>query len=192
MAENQDKDASEAGERFDLEEDEELRVSCESNSSFEVQLIKGFAEIHGSEMVRDKKYKFTRNVSIYTFNGCSLQVYGVSNDKVTKTKETPAMMYLNVHASLEQFRKNADESSANGAPEESWKKGPNVLVVGPTDVGKTTLCKTLLNYAVRMGRRPVYVDLDVGQGSISVPGTMGALVVEDVSDIQSERITRPK
>ena len=38
-----------------------------------------------------------------------------------------------------------------------------VMVVGPTDVGKSTVCQLLLNYAVRMGRRPVYVDLDVGQ-----------------------------
>ena len=36
-------------------------------------------------------------------------------------------------------------------------------MVGPVDVGKSTLCQLLLNYAVRMGRRPVFVDLDVGQ-----------------------------
>ena len=38
-----------------------------------------------------------------------------------------------------------------------------VMVVGPVDVGKSTFCQLLLNYAVRMGRRPVFVDLDVGQ-----------------------------
>lgn len=37
--------------------------------------------------------------------------------------------------------------------------------MGPVDVGKSTLCQLLLNYAVRMGRRPVFVDLDVGQAS---------------------------
>lgn len=47
------------------------------------------------------------------------------------------------------------------------------MVVGPGDVGKSTLTRILLNYAVRMGRRPIYVDLDVGQGSISTPGTIG-------------------
>lgn len=35
--------------------------------------------------------------------------------------------------------------------------------MGPVDVGKSTLCQLLLNYAVRMGRRPVFVDLDIGQ-----------------------------
>ncbi len=38
-----------------------------------------------------------------------------------------------------------------------------VMVVGPTDVGKSTLCKLLLNYGVRVGRRPTFVDIDVGQ-----------------------------
>ena len=37
------------------------------------------------------------------------------------------------------------------------------MIVGPTDVGKSTLCRLLLNYAVRVGRRPTFVDIDVGQ-----------------------------
>ena len=37
------------------------------------------------------------------------------------------------------------------------------MQVGPTDVGKSTVCRLLLNYAVRLGRKPIYVDLDVGQ-----------------------------
>lgn len=37
------------------------------------------------------------------------------------------------------------------------------MVAGPTDVGKSTLCKILINYAARMGRAPIYVDLDCGQ-----------------------------
>ncbi len=36
-------------------------------------------------------------------------------------------------------------------------------MVGPTDVGKSTLCRLLLNYAVRMNRQPCLVDVDVGQ-----------------------------
>lgn len=40
------------------------------------------------------------------------------------------------------------------------------MVVGPTDVGKSTLCRLLLNYAVRVGRRPTLVELDVGQSGV--------------------------
>lgn len=73
-------------------------------------------------------------------------------------------MYLNAHAALEQLRKKAETDN---------NRGPVTMIVGPLDVGKSTLCRLLLNYAVRMGRRPIFVDLDVGQGQISVPGTVG-------------------
>lgn len=71
---------------------------------------------------------------------------------------------MNVHAALEQQRVAAEKEGT---------RGPVTMVVGPGDVGKSTLVKLLLNYAVRMARRPIYVDLDVGQGNISVPGTIG-------------------
>ena len=40
------------------------------------------------------------------------------------------------------------------------------MVVGPTDVGKSTVCRLLLSYAVRLGRRPTLVELDVGQSGV--------------------------
>lgn len=42
---------------------------------------------------------------------------------------------------------------------ENSGSGPITMVVGPTDVGKSTLCRLLLNYACRIGRKPLYVDL---------------------------------
>lgn len=84
-------------------------------------------------------------------------------------------MYLNCHAALEQMRMLADKSG---------KRGPVTIVVGPTDVGKSTVCRLLLNYAVRAGRRPIFVDLDVGQGQISIPGTIGALLVERPATVE--------
>lgn len=70
--------------------------------------------------------------------------------------------------------------------ESDGKRGPIVLVVGPADVGKSTLCRLLINYAVRLGRRPIFVDLDVGQGSISVPGTVGAMLIERPASIEED------
>ena len=79
-----------------------------------------------------------------------------------------------------------------------WSK---FLVAGPTDVGKSTLCRILCNYAIREGRTLQYVDLDVGQvfhritylnqqilyvifqGSISIPGTIASLYIEKPADI---------
>lgn len=72
------------------------------------------------------------------------------------------MIYLNTHAALEQLREHA-ESIVNQKEE---AQGPVIMIVGPTDVGKSTLCRILCNYAVRQGRTPIFVDLDVGQASL--------------------------
>lgn len=58
------------------------------------------------------------------------------------------------------------------------------MIVGPCDVGKSTLCRILLNYAVRLGHRPILTDLDVGQGNLSVPGTIASLLIERPAAIE--------
>eukprot|EP01104_Vermistella_antarctica_P015135 TRINITY_DN4903_c0_g1_i2.p1 TRINITY_DN4903_c0_g1~~TRINITY_DN4903_c0_g1_i2.p1 ORF type:complete len:343 (+),score=34.86 TRINITY_DN4903_c0_g1_i2:342-1370(+) len=83
--------------------------------------------------------------------------------------------YLNVHSVLQSEREAARVNNT---------QGPRVMVVGQTDTGKTTLCKLLIGYATREGETPVFVDLDVGQGSISLPGTIGALPVDRPVDIE--------
>ena len=67
--------------------------------------------------------------------------------------------YLNTHLALEAMRRQpgVGESIVETIP------GPRVLVVGPPDVGKTTLSKLLLNYAVRMQHKPLFVDLDTNE-----------------------------
>lgn len=66
---------------------------------------------------------------------------------------------MNTHAALEQLREHAE--SLGMQKEEA--RGPALMIVGPTDVGKSTVCRILCNYAVRVGRTPTFVDLDVGQ-----------------------------
>lgn len=90
-------------------------------------------------------------------------------------KETPMIQYLNTHSALEQLRFKAEERNTTG---------PILMIVGPGDVGKSTLCRIMLNYAVRSGHRPIFVDLDVGQGSISVPGTISSLLIERPASIE--------
>ncbi|KAF4533321.1 hypothetical protein B566_EDAN004442 [Ephemera danica] len=164
-------------QEFKLEQDTELRFEVESkNEKVTVELKSGMAEAFGTEIVKGKTYTFTTGakVAIFTWHGCTLELKG-KTDVVYVAKETPMIMYLNAHAALEQLRRKAEADST---------RGPITLVVGPTDVGKSTLCRLLLNYAVRVGRRPIFVDLDVGQGQISIPGTIGALLVERPSTVE--------
>lgn len=158
-------------EEFKLDPDCELRFEIESkNEKVYLTLKSGLAEIFGTELVKGKLYEFGSGakVAVFTWQGCTIELRG-KPDVSYVSKETPMVMYLNCHAALEFMRSNADQEN---------KKGPICMVVGPNDVGKSTLCHLLLNYAARVGRRPVFVDLDVGQGQISVPGTIGALMVE--------------
>ncbi|XP_062532025.1 protein CLP1 homolog isoform X2 [Bombyx mori] len=136
----------------------------------------GYAELFGTELVKGKPYEFHTGakVAVFTWHGCTIELRGKTEVSYV-AKETPMIVYLNVHAALEQQRVAAEQENT---------RGPVTMIVGPADVGKSTLSRILLNYAVRMGRRPIYVDLDVGQGQISVPGTIGALLVERPASIE--------
>ena len=163
------------GERYELEPDEELRVEVDLVVKDElcyVELLNGIAEIFGTEMVKDFKYKFHHGskFSVYTYHGCTVNVFGRNQIAPYKSKEHPMIQYLNVHHALENLRKESDTNEN--------KIGPVVMVVGPQDVGKSTVCRLLVNYAVRQSRRPIYVDLDVSQNTLSVPGTIAATLVE--------------
>lgn len=161
-----------------LERDTELRFEVELQCKAQLTLTHGQAEIFGTELVKNKVYSFQSGakVAVFTWHGCTLELDG-QLEAAYVSSETPMVIYLNLHVALEQLREKAER-------QEPPAMGPKVMICGPTDVGKSTLCRLLLNYAVRMGRRPIYVDLDLGQGSIAIPGTIGALLVERPADVE--------
>jgi polyribonucleotide 5'-hydroxyl-kinase len=77
--------------------------------------------------------------------------------------------YANVHHAFEQMRVRA-LAAIHGSPIHDPDYGnvprnsepPRVMVVGPENSGKTTLCKILANYAVNanQGWVPVLVNVD--------------------------------
>lgn len=73
--------------------------------------------------------------------------------------ETPMASYINIHKMVNNRRLEAQQRAEEGEA----VVGPRVIVVGPTDAGKSTLCRLLINYAVRSGFEPTFVDLDVGE-----------------------------
>lgn len=83
-------------------------------------------------------------------------------------KETPMQLYLFAHHLISESR---SESLKNNII------GPKVLVVGSAATGKTTLCHTFLNYSIKFGWTPVFVDVDLSN-EIALPGTIAATVVD--------------
>lgn len=77
--------------------------------------------------------------------------------------------YANVHIALEQRRVRALRTmhGSPGSDDENsdvqgYGEPPRVLVLGPENSGKTTMCKILTNYCVRAGQDwgPVLVNVD--------------------------------
>ena len=61
-----------------------------------------------------------------------------------------------------------------------------VMVIGGTDVGKTTFTRLLVNRAVVFGRRVAVLDADPGQSEIGPPGCVGLAFVDAPVTLLSE------
>lgn len=137
--------------------------------AFTVKLLEGNAEVFGIELAQNKEYSFREeSFAVFTWYGCKLETVGEAQSIYISDK-TPMIAYVNTHAQLEARR---DVALANS------DEGPRVLIVGAVDQGKSSLAKILASYAVRLDRTPIYVDLDVGQGALSIPGTMCAVPLD--------------
>lgn len=89
--------------------------------------------------------------------------------------------YLQLHTRINNMREQAAASTTNGTTAPACaasSEGPRVILLGPTDSGKSSLTRMLLNWGVRSGWEPTFVDLDIGQGSITVPGCVSAVPIE--------------
>eukprot|EP00117_Sycon_ciliatum_P049281 scpid21118/ scgid34961/ Polyribonucleotide 5&apos; Polynucleotide kinase Clp1; Pre-mRNA cleavage complex II protein Clp1 len=153
----------------------ELRMEVE-DTALQVKLLDGTAEMFGTELVIKEPVNILpfSKVAFFSWHGCTLETIG-EIENIYIAKETPMQRYLNVHTALHQQREAAVRNNSDG---------PRVMVVGSPDVGKSTLCRILLNYATRLGYQPMFVDLDVGQATVGLPGCIGALPVERPADIQ--------
>jgi polyribonucleotide 5'-hydroxyl-kinase len=176
-----------AAEVWRLEPESELRFEVDVESTLAVTLKSGSVELLGIELAVNREYLFTgEKLVLFTWHGATLETRGKA-DVIYKTApgETPMVAYVNTHAQLEARRdaalralnaqnmaSSADSASAggDGSIDRARVRGPRVMLVGPTDSGKSSVGSILLSYAVRLGRTPTFVELDVGLGAVTVPG----------------------
>lgn len=123
---------------------------------------------------------------INTWQGCELEVSsdggGLYDAHIFELRadNAPLVSYLNLHMKLEGLRTAADASKSSDS------MGPRILVVGPSNSGKTSLVRMLTAWATRMGRQPLVVNTDATQGILSLPGTLSAAVFATLMDITTE------
>eukprot|EP00268_Persea_americana_P017423 TRINITY_DN1838_c0_g2_i5.p1 TRINITY_DN1838_c0_g2~~TRINITY_DN1838_c0_g2_i5.p1 ORF type:complete len:244 (-),score=44.96 TRINITY_DN1838_c0_g2_i5:1603-2334(-) len=162
--------------QFMLGKESELRIEVGMETSIRLRLNSGAAEIFGTELPPENWITFPprHKFAVFTWNGATIEVNGPSEVEYV-ADETPMVSYVNVHAVLNARRASAKGSSAGGADS---SQGPRVIVVGPTDSGKSSLSMMLLSWASKQSWKPTFVDLDIGQGSITIPGCIAATPIE--------------
>ncbi|KAF8350494.1 Pre-mRNA cleavage complex II protein Clp1-domain-containing protein [Amanita rubescens] len=166
-----------------LEPETEYRFELDPGTSLAIKLIEGYAEIFGFELVEGKSYIFGSEckAAVYTWQGCTIEMSQPSTEYVSE--ETPMSAYANLHIALEQMRVRSLRKVHGSPPQDDEPdtavEPPRVLILGPENSGKTTVCKILTNYAVRAGQgwTPVYVNVDPCDGGWSAPGAISAATV---------------
>lgn len=181
------------GERHTISAETELRLELSASTTATLTLLQGSAEVFGAELAMDKPYHLRGNnkIAIFTWHGCTLDV-DLENDNqqldisYTSDETVSNVAFVNTHAQLEALRDEAwnnihetneinnNNNTNNSTISSGNSNGPRVLVVGPSDSGKSSLVRILSAYAVKLGRSPLMVDLDVSQNMLSVPGTITA------------------
>ena len=167
-----------------------------STAACQITLQRGSCELWGCELAIGKTYRIPTGgckLALFTWHGCVLDVWLVSN--ATTTIEDPYLCdetetnisFVNTHAQLEALRDEAagstngpssrpqhaqqDQQETTNSNDEK-KQGPRVMIVGPPESGKSSLCKVLIAYACKVGRCPLWVDLDPVDNALSIPGTV--------------------
>ncbi|KAJ2717075.1 Cleavage polyadenylation factor subunit clp1 [Coemansia spiralis] len=168
-----------ATKEWTLKGGEELRLEVGFGQTVEVRLVAGCAEYFGAELGRDATYTLSgENGAVFSWDGCTLAVTGECASAYV-AGETPMASYINLHMAAQQRR-----LAAHGVLDAGGEAaGPRILIVGPEDSGKTSLARLLLNYAVRQGETPVFVDLDPADAKVTVPGTVAAMPVTKTIDV---------
>jgi polyribonucleotide 5'-hydroxyl-kinase len=156
----------------------ELRFEVAFAKSYRIRLVRGTAELFGSELAPSTTYTFSGTKgAVFTWHGCTLELQGEVESEYVGSETEAMVEWLNVHGMLETARDDA------GAGKDS-NGGPRVLIVGPDDSGKTSLLKCLTAWSLKMGRTPTVVNMDPREGLLSIPGSLSAVTMGSMLDVE--------
>ncbi|QPG73729.1 hypothetical protein FOA43_001042 [Brettanomyces nanus] len=154
---------------------QEWRFEINSNDKLKLRLLKGTAEIFGTEVSPniDLTLQGSLKSSISTFSGCTIKYWNCQPSSEYVGEESCIGSYLNLHLGLENLRINSQTG------------GPRVLIIGPKDSGKTSLSRVLVSYAEKMDRRPLLVNLSPRDSIFTMPGSLTATAISGMLNIEN-------
>ncbi|KAG5439283.1 hypothetical protein PCANB_001582 [Pneumocystis canis] len=161
---------------WDIPAFHEFRFEVEFDSRVEIEIKSGTAEIFGTELAIGPIYTFSGvKLALFTWRGCVIDVKG-SPSVHYLAEETPMLAYMNMHFAIENLRIDATKND---------KDGPRVLLIGPSDSGKTSLVKILASYALKQKRSPLLVNLDTREDIGSIPGSVSVTSISGILDVEN-------
>lgn len=144
-----------------------------------VVLLSGAASILGAPLELNVRYHFEHeSVPIDIPSSARLDVDGsyVCHQALLNAEISALHSVLDASRAAAEASAAKDNSTSNRGDSLG---GPRVLVVGDQNTGKTSLCRALLNMGTKDGKFGIaFVDVDVGQQSVSVPGSIATVFCE--------------
>ncbi|KAJ0098477.1 hypothetical protein Patl1_22123 [Pistacia atlantica] len=152
-----------------LDRESELRIEVSNETPLRLRVLNGNAEIFGTELPPEIWLSFPPRLkfAVFTWYGATIEMDGTTETEYT-ADETPMVSYVNVHAVLEGRRNHAKASASKGS---DTSQDQQILA--------RALCQGcfLVGQLNRVGNLHM-LDLDIGQGSITVPGSIAATPIE--------------
>lgn len=164
----------------------ELRFEVAFGKTYTIRLLRGTAEIFGTELAPNQSYNFSgTKAAVFTWHGCALELQGETESEYVGSETEAMVEWVNVHGMLDTARYDASmgTTETNG--------GPRTLIIGPDHSGKSSLVKCLTAWAVKRARSPTVVNLDPREGILSIPGSVSAVTMSSMMDVEDGWGTSP-
>ncbi len=145
-----------AEKQYRISSQKELRIDAGDEETV-VILIAGKADILGDELKPHTRYSFSnKSFAVFAHVDSIVDIIGTASRYMSPTPNLSMVACINLYAALTKHV---------------------AMIVGPANSGKTTMCTTLLNLAMRDGFRPLFIDLNVAFNSIAaLPGCIGCTI----------------
>ena len=183
-----DDDGEKSGDEEGLDKEEEQQAIEIAYVSEETPVV-SYLNVHG---ILEAKRKKARDCSALLSSDDAVNIDVNVNEMEGEEEEEKKKKRKRGERVGEDDDEEGEQEKENDFRQKS-SAGPRVLIVGPADVGKSSLSKILINYAARQAWSPLFIDLDLGQNAISVPGTISAAPIdhpinpfEDGAHVKSE------
>ncbi|KAL7714377.1 ATP/GTP-binding protein [Entamoeba marina] len=160
---------------YSLDVGKELRIL--TTDACEIKVTEGEVEWNGAQLANNSIYHILPNtwLSLYAVYNSQIEVVG------------SAQTYIGTSSVVEEYHDLHVKMSRNRLETKSLNEPAQViLVTGPIRSGKGSFALHLVNYAVRDGYTPLFVDLSLSTNLITVPGCVACTVASSTYSPSSQ------